>query len=90
MVKAAAAAATRRRRFRRNGAEPFQPLRTLAHIALLQSIYYLSATVLILFTALVAGSSFSVDLVLSWRAVRGDTTVGWTLGVVWLLCGGVM
>jgi hypothetical protein len=80
----------RRRRFRRNASEPFQPLRTLLHIALLQSVYYLAATLLILFTALVAGTPISVSLIFSWRAVRGDTTVGWTLGVVWLLCGLVM
>jgi len=70
--------------------EPFQPLRTLLHIALLQGIYYLTATLLILFTTLVAGEHFSVALIMSWRAVRGDTTVGWTLGVVWCLCAVVM
>jgi len=80
----------RRRRFRRGNHEPFQPLRTLLHIALLQSIYYLTASLLILFTALVAGKPFNLDLIFSWRAVRGDTTVGWTLGIVWLLCGAVM
>jgi len=80
----------RRRRFRRNVSEHSQPLRTLLHIVLLQSIYYLSATLLILFTTLVAGSPFSASLIFSWRAVRGDTAVGWTLGVVWLLCGLVM
>jgi hypothetical protein len=77
----------RRRRFRHTAHEPFQPLRTLLHILLLQSIYYLTATILILFTSLVSGKPFSLDLIFSWRAVRGDTTVGWTLGVVWILCG---
>ncbi|KAI5794833.1 integral membrane protein S linking to the trans Golgi network-domain-containing protein [Pyronema domesticum] len=80
----------RRRRFRRGTSEPFQPLRTLLHIGLLQSIYYLTATLLILFTALVAGKPFNLDLIFSWRAVRGDTTVGWTLGIVWLLCAACM
>ena len=80
----------RRRRFRRRVSEPFQPLRTLAHIVLLQGTYYLAATVLILFTALVAGKPFGADLVFSWRAVRGDTTVGWTLALVWMLCGAIM
>ena len=32
-----------------------------------------------------AGKRFTLDLVLSWRGVRGDTTVGWMLGVVWLV-----
>ncbi|KAI5776876.1 integral membrane protein S linking to the trans Golgi network-domain-containing protein [Geopyxis carbonaria] len=79
-----------RRRFHRTASEPFQPLRTLLHITLLQGLYYLAASLLILFTALVAGRPFSLDLIFSWRAVRADTTVGWTLGVVWLLCALVM
>lgn len=45
--------------------------------------------VLILFTVLVAGKPFSVDLVLSWRSVRGDTAVGWMLGLCWWLDAGV-
>lgn len=32
-----------------------------------------------------AGRHFTFDLVLSWRSLRGDTTVGWMLGLVWLL-----
>ena len=46
------------------------------------------ATLLILFTALAAGKPFSADLVLSWRSLRGDTTVGWTLGLCWISVGG--
>jgi len=61
------------------------PLKILTQIAVLQSIWYLVATALILFTALVAGKNFSVDLVLNWRSLRGDTTVGWMLGFVWIL-----
>ncbi|TVY19146.1 Protein SYS1 [Lachnellula arida] len=61
------------------------PLKILSQIALLQTIWYSAATALILFTVLVAGKSFSIDLVLSWRSLRGDTTVGWMLGLVWLL-----
>ncbi|KAL7271398.1 hypothetical protein RUND412_005849 [Rhizina undulata] len=76
----------RPRRFRRPAADSFSPLRTLYQILALQAIYYFSATALILFTVLVAGEAFSVDLIFSWRSVRGDNTIGWTLGVVWLLC----
>ncbi|KAL2868361.1 protein SYS1 [Aspergillus lucknowensis] len=61
------------------------PLRIIRQILLLQVAYYVSATVLILFTTLVYGTQFSLDLVLSWNALRGDTTIGWMLGLVWML-----
>ncbi|KAG0647207.1 sys1 [Hyphodiscus hymeniophilus] len=76
----------RRRRPPRPGAlTELPPLKILSQIVLLQTIWYTVATALILFTALVAGRKFSLDLVLSWRTLRGDTTVGWMLGLVWLL-----
>jgi hypothetical protein len=76
----------RRRRPPRPGAlTELPPLKILTQILILQLIWYAVATALILFTALVAGKSFSFDLVLSWRSLRGDTTVGWMLGLVWLL-----
>lgn len=76
----------RRRRPPRPGAlTELPPLKILSQIVLLQTIWYAVATGLILFTALVAGKHFSFDLVLSWRSLRGDTTVGWMLGLVWLL-----
>jgi len=76
----------RRRRPPRPGAlTELPPLKILSQIVLLQIIYYIAGTSLILFTALVAGRHFSLDLVLSWRSLRGDTTVGWMLGLVWLL-----
>ena len=40
---------------------------------------------LIVFTALVAGKEISLDLIFNWETLRGDTTVGWTLGLVWIL-----
>jgi hypothetical protein len=76
----------RKQKARRPGAlTDLQPLRILAQIALLQIAYYVSATVLIVFTALVAGSPIKLDLLFSWHSLRGDTTVGWTLGLVWML-----
>ena len=76
----------RRRRPPRPGAlTELPPLKILTQIVLLQTIWYAAGTLLILFAALVAGKKFSVDLVLSWRSLRGDTTIGWTLGLVWLL-----
>ena len=76
-----------RQRRRRASTPPTlaSPLRILTQIALLQLAYYACGTALILFTALVAGTPFSPALVLSWRAVRGDTAVGWTLGLCWML-----
>lgn len=78
--------APRRRRPPRAGAlTELPPLKILSQIALLQVAFYVCATALILFTALVAGKAFSIDLVLSWQSLRGDTTVGWMLGFVWML-----
>ena len=78
--------APRRRRPPRAGAlTELPPLKILMQIILLQVIFYVCATVLIIFTALVAGEKFGLDMVLDWRSIRGDNTVGWTLGLVWLL-----
>ncbi|RKF59811.1 Protein SYS1 [Golovinomyces cichoracearum] len=78
--------ALRRRRPPRSGMlTEFPPLKILTQIFILQLVYYTSAFVLILFSALVAGKHFNLDLVLNWRNLRGDTTVGWMLGTVWEL-----
>ncbi|KZF21764.1 hypothetical protein L228DRAFT_159483 [Xylona heveae TC161] len=61
------------------------PLKILSQIVMLQAAYYASAAVMIIFTALVAGKRVHLDLILSWQTIRGDTTVGWTLGLVWML-----
>ncbi|SPO07590.1 related to multi copy suppressor SYS1 [Cephalotrichum gorgonifer] len=78
----------RRRRLRRPGAlSELPPLRIVTQIAALQGIYYASALLLTLFTALAAGTRFGVDLVLGWEAVRGDTTQGWLAAFVGVLEG---
>lgn len=62
------------------------PRHLLFQIILLQLIYYFFACVLILFTCLVSGHPpFSYKLVFSWTPVRADTTVGWTLFLLWLI-----
>ncbi|KAJ5960575.1 uncharacterized protein N7479_007725 [Penicillium vulpinum] len=61
------------------------PLKIVRKILLLQLAYYACATVLILFTTVVYGAPFSLDLVFGWGSLRGDTTIGWMLGLVWLL-----
>ncbi|KAF2233680.1 hypothetical protein EV356DRAFT_486310 [Viridothelium virens] len=76
----------RRRRPPRPGAlTDLSPSRILAQILILQVAFYICAAVLIIFTALVAGRTVNLDLVLSWRSLRGDITVGWMLGLCWLL-----
>ncbi|KAJ5943948.1 hypothetical protein N7516_004116 [Penicillium verrucosum] len=61
------------------------PLKIVRKILLLQLAYYACATVLILFTTVVYGAPFSLDLVFGWDSLRGDTTIGWMLGLVWML-----
>jgi hypothetical protein len=66
------------------------PLKILSQIAALQGLYYAGALVLMLFTALVAGTKFGLNLVFGWDAVRGDTTQGWLMGFIWVLDGGLL
>lgn len=81
----------RRRRPPRAGAlGELPPLRIFSQIVALQSLYYFAALILFLFTALVAGTKFSLDLIFGWDAVRGDTTQGWLMGFIWVLDGGLL
>ncbi|KAK3321525.1 integral membrane protein S linking to the trans Golgi network-domain-containing protein [Apodospora peruviana] len=81
----------RRRRPPRPGAlTELPPLKILGQIAALQGLYYLAALVLMCFTALVAGTGFSADLVFGWAPVRGDTTQGWLMAFIWVLDGGML
>ncbi|QKX56162.1 uncharacterized protein TRUGW13939_03262 [Talaromyces rugulosus] len=75
-----------RRRPPRPGAlTELPPLKIVRKIFLLQLLYYVCATALVLFATVVAGSVFSLDLIFSWDSLRGDTTVGWMLSLVWML-----
>ncbi|KAI4122393.1 MAG: hypothetical protein LQ338_005840 [Usnochroma carphineum] len=79
----------RRRRPPRPGhLQTLSPLRIATQILTLQLLHYLVATLLILFTALAAGKRFTLGLILDWRTLRGDTAVGWTLGLCWVLDAG--
>lgn len=81
----------RRRRPPRSGAlTELPPLKIAGQIALLQVIYYFATLVLVMFTALIVGSGFSMTLVLGWQGVRGDTTHGWLMAFVMLLVGGLV
>jgi protein SYS1 len=76
----------RRRRPPRAGAlADASPLRILSQIIILQIAYYICAAVLIVFATVVAGKEVNLDLVLSWRSLRSDITVGWMLGLLWML-----
>ncbi|KAI6246627.1 hypothetical protein HI914_04801 [Erysiphe necator] len=76
----------RKKRPPRPGAiNEYAPLKILTQIVIVQLVYYLSALILIIFSALVAGKRFNLDLVFNWRSLRGDTTVGWMLGMIWVL-----
>ncbi|KAI9728399.1 MAG: hypothetical protein M1828_003799 [Chrysothrix sp. TS-e1954] len=79
----------RRRRPPRPGQlNSLSPLRILTQIALLQTSYYVAATILLVFTALAAGKPpLGMGLLLDWTLIRGDVTDGWMLGVVWGLVG---
>jgi hypothetical protein len=75
----------RRRRPPRPGAlTELPPLKILGQILVLQTVFYVTGAALVLFAAVIQGSTFGPDLVLHWRSLRGDTTVGWTLGLVWM------
>jgi hypothetical protein len=81
----------RRRRPPRPGAlAELPPLKIISQIAALQGLYYGAALILMLFTVLVAGQKFTMNLVFGWDAVRGDTTQGWLIGFIWVLNGGLM
>jgi hypothetical protein len=64
-------------------------MKIFGQIAALQCVFYTSALVLSLFTALVAGTGFGLNLIFGWEAVRGDTTQGWLMAFVWVLGGGL-
>jgi hypothetical protein len=74
-----------RRRHTAGARTDLPPLLIIRKILLLQVAWYVCATVLILFTTAVYGAPFSLDLVFGWDYLRGDTTVGWILGLVWIL-----
>ncbi|EXJ85789.1 hypothetical protein A1O1_06157 [Capronia coronata CBS 617.96] len=78
----------RRRKPPRAGAlTELPPLKIIRSILLLQLSYYATAFVLILFTTLVLGQKFSLALIFDWKSVRGDNTIGWTIGFLWVIDG---
>lgn len=81
----------RRRKPPRAGAiAELPPLRLLSQIVAIQGIFYATALILFLFTGLVAGTGFHLDLVFGWASLRGDTTQGFVYAFVWLCCAAVV
>ncbi|KAI9673763.1 MAG: hypothetical protein M1829_004000 [Trizodia sp. TS-e1964] len=76
----------RRRRPPRAGLlAELRPLKILTQIVLLQVLYYTSATLLLLFSTLVAGHPFTPSLVFGASAISSRSTTGWMLAFVWML-----
>ena len=76
----------RRRRPPRAGAlAELPPLKILRSILLLQIAYYVVATILLGFSAVVFGQAFSVNLIFDWQTVRRDSTLGWLIAILWVL-----
>ena len=76
----------RRRRPARPGAlADLAPFRILTQIVILQVLYYVVASALIVFTTLVAGNQVSPNLLFDWQQIRGDITTGWTLALCWMM-----
>ncbi|KAK4198823.1 integral membrane protein S linking to the trans Golgi network-domain-containing protein [Triangularia verruculosa] len=82
--------ARRRRPPRPGSLSELPPLKIASQILALQALYYIFSFILLLFSSLVAGTPFSLDLVLGWESIRGDTTQGWLCGFLAVLNGGVL
>lgn len=65
--------------------EQLTPLNLLKQICLLQTIYYTIIFILVAFSCSVSGDPFSVGLIFDWHSVRYDTTIGWTISMLWLI-----
>lgn len=61
------------------------PKRLFLQIVELQAFYYSIGALLISFALVVSGIKWSPDYIFSWRPVRPDTSLGWELGLLWLL-----
>ena len=61
------------------------PKRLFYQIILLQVVYYILGLIFIAFYYIVSGNPFTFEVVFSWEPVRLDTTIGWTLSLLWLL-----
>lgn len=63
----------------------WDPILIISQIISLQTAYYLSISLVLLFVQLLTGGGLTLDKILSWREIRLDTGVGW--GVVFAFLG---
>lgn len=75
----------RRRTARPATLSEFAPLLILSKIFLLQVAYYGCAACVIVFITLILGREVKLDLLFSWRTLRGDAAIGWMLALAWTL-----
>lgn len=61
------------------------PRRLLWQIIQMQVAYYTMGLILVTFVLLVFGRKWNGSYVFSWEYVRADTSMGWTLALLWLL-----
>ncbi|KAG5360525.1 Protein SYS1 [Yarrowia sp. B02] len=66
-------------------AEQLTPLSLLKQILLLQTIYYTIIVILVGFSCWVSGDAFHLGLIFDWHSVHYDTTIGWTISMLWLI-----
>ncbi|CAG8574780.1 6364_t:CDS:2 [Paraglomus occultum] len=62
----------------------WDPLLIICQIIALQTLYYTSISVIILFTLLITGNDITLDHILDYREFRADTVLGWTLCFAWI------
>lgn len=65
--------------------DSLSPSKLFQQILLMQGVFYFIGTILISFTYIMSGQPFTFWLVFSWEPIRFDTTMGWTLAMLWLL-----
>ncbi|KAI7884871.1 hypothetical protein K492DRAFT_234444 [Lichtheimia hyalospora FSU 10163] len=66
-------------------AKGWDPLLIIAQIVSLQSVYYITISILLLLALALTGDELSLDAILNDNEIRTDTVFGWTLALVWIV-----
>ncbi|KAJ8659921.1 hypothetical protein O0I10_004514 [Lichtheimia ornata] len=66
-------------------AKGWDPLLIIAQIVSLQSVYYITISILLLLALALTGDELSLDAILNDNEIRTDTVFGWTLALVWVV-----
>ncbi|KAJ1909349.1 hypothetical protein IWQ60_011221 [Tieghemiomyces parasiticus] len=67
----------------------WDPIMIIAQIAAVHSISYVTVALLVTAAQILLGVDSSLDHILHYQSLRGDTVFGWTLAVIWLVQAGV-